>query len=74
MWNPSTKLRTGIAAVGLGIAMLAATAVWASETITYSYDARGRLKIVAHTGTVNNGKTTTYSLDKADNRTVKNTM
>ena len=74
MWKTrSTKLRTGIAAMGLGIAMLAATAVWASETITYSYDSRGRLKTIAHSGTVNNGKTTNYTLDKADNRTVKTT-
>ena len=74
MWNPSMKLRTGIAAVGLGIAMLAATAVWASETITYSYDARGRLKTVARSGGPNGTKTTSYTLDRADNRTVKNIM
>jgi hypothetical protein len=54
-------------------ALAVSTGASASETITYSYDARGRLKTVAHTGTVNNGKTTTYSLDKADNRTVKAT-
>ena len=45
----------------------------ASETISYSYDARGRLKQVAHSGTVNNGVTTTYSYDKANNRTNKTT-
>lgn len=41
----------------------------ASETITYSYDARGRLVQVAHSGSVNNGVSTRYTLDKADNRT-----
>ncbi|HEY0112196.1 MAG TPA: RHS repeat domain-containing protein [Allosphingosinicella sp.] len=49
------------------------SAAWAAETITYSYDARGRLIQVARTGTVNNGVTTSYTLDKADNRTSKTT-
>jgi uncharacterized protein RhaS with RHS repeats len=46
---------------------------WATETITYSYDARGRLVKVERTGTVNNGIATAYTLDKADNRTAKTT-
>jgi YD repeat-containing protein len=54
-------------------ALVSATAAGASETIAYSYDARGRLTQVARTGTVNNGVTTTYSQDKADNRTNKTT-
>ena len=41
----------------------------ATETVTYTYDARGRLVAVVHSGTVNNGVTTTYTNDKADNRT-----
>ena len=45
----------------------------AAETITYTYDARGRLKEVQRTGTVNNGVNTTYTIDKADNRTNKTT-
>jgi uncharacterized protein RhaS with RHS repeats len=48
-------------------------AAGAAETITYSYDARGRLVQVARTGTVNNGVTTTHQYDKADNRVVKTT-
>lgn len=40
----------------------------ASETITYSYDALGRVTNVAHSGTVNNGLNTAYSWDAADNR------
>lgn len=48
---------------------LSATAAAATETITYHYDARGRVVQVVHSGTVNNGVTTTYSYDKADNRT-----
>jgi hypothetical protein len=45
-----------------------ATAAYAAETITYKYDAKGRLIEVKRTGTVNNNVTTTYSHDKADNR------
>jgi len=41
----------------------------ATETITYSYDHRGRLVQVVHSGTVNNGLTVTYTYDKMGNRT-----
>ena len=50
------------------IAAIPALAI-ASETITYTYDAKGRLVKVARSGTVNNGVMTDYSHDKADNRT-----
>lgn len=52
----------------IGATAMIASAAMAAETITYSYDARGRLVQVARTGTVNSGVTTTYSHDKADNR------
>lgn len=45
------------------------TEVNAAETITYSYDAKGRLVKVVRTGTVNNNVTVEYTHDKADNRT-----
>jgi hypothetical protein len=51
-----------------GILMLGASAAQASETITYTYDAKGRLVKVVHSGTVNNGVTTEYTHDHADNR------
>ena len=41
----------------------------ATETITYTYDAKGRIVQVTHSGTVNNGTTTVYTHDTADNRT-----
>lgn len=41
----------------------------ATETVTYTYDAHGRLVKVVSTGTVNNNVQTTYTHDKADNRT-----
>lgn len=53
---------------GAAIGSLGATWAMASETITYSYDAQGRLVKTQHTGTVNNGVVTTYSHDAADNR------
>lgn len=47
----------------------AASALNAAETITYTYDAKGRLVKVVRTGTVNNNVTVDYEHDKADNRT-----
>lgn len=46
---------------------------FAAETITYTYDARGRLVKVERTGTINNNVTTNYVIDKAENRTNKTT-
>lgn len=53
-----------IAAVGLSFVDKAHSA----ETIAYTYDAKGRLVKVARSGSVNNGVTTEYAHDKADNR------
>lgn len=57
--------------VALAGAALAAAAM-AGETISYSYDARGRLAKVVRSGTVNNAVIANYSYDKADNRTSVN--
>jgi YD repeat-containing protein len=54
--------------MAVSIATIAATAM-ASETINYSYDARGRLVLVKHSGTVNNNVSANYTYDKANNRT-----
>lgn len=62
--------RTEKVLLGLFIAALAAgAAATASETINYTYDARGRLVQVKHSGSVNNNVTANYTYDKADNRT-----
>lgn len=55
----------------IGIATLTglAAAALANEAVTYTYDARGRLVKVEHSGTINNGVVANYSYDKADNRT-----
>lgn len=41
----------------------------AQETITYSYDALGRLVAVGHSGNVNNGISSAYTYDPSGNRT-----
>jgi hypothetical protein len=59
--------------IALSIAALTATAM-ASETINYTYDARGRLVHVQHSGTVNNNVSANYTYDKANNRTNLNVV
>lgn len=59
-----------LAAVAVGIA----AAAIAGETITYTYDARGRLVKVERSGGVNNNVSANYSYDKADNRTNVNVI
>ena len=53
----------------LGLLLLSATPALSAETVTYTYDAKGRLTKVVRTGTVNNNVTVEYEHDKADNRT-----
>jgi hypothetical protein len=53
----------------LGFLLLSAAPALSAETITYSYDAKGRLVKVVRTGTVNNNVIVEYEHDKADNRT-----
>ena len=48
---------------------LVPAAAFAAETVTYSYDAKGRLTQVAHQGGPASGQTTAYQFDAADNRT-----
>jgi len=43
-----------------------------TETVNYIYDAKGRLVLVQHSGTVNNNVATTYAYDAADNRKMSN--
>jgi hypothetical protein len=54
------------------VIMLASVAlavpVHAAETITYTYDAKGRLMKVMRMGTVNNNVTYEYTHDTANNR------
>lgn len=54
----------------LAVAALATlpAAAHSTETITHTYDAKGRLVKVERVGTVNNDAKTEYEHDKADNR------
>ena len=51
------------------VAGLLAGQAGAQETTSYTYDELGRLVTVTHSGSVNNGVQTAYTLDAADNRT-----
>jgi hypothetical protein len=53
----------------LGLMLFSASPALAAETITYTYDAKGRLVKVVRTGNVNNNVTVEYTHDKAENRT-----
>lgn len=56
--------------LAMGTALMAVSpSAFASETVTYSYDARGRVIKVEHTGTVNNNIKTEYTIDKVENWT-----
>lgn len=59
--------------VAAGLLLAAATAAQAAQTITYSYDAKGRLVKVVRSGGSNPARTTDYAHDRADNRTSKTT-
>ena len=62
-------LRNKLATAVVLVALIGTAPAFATETITYSYDARGRLVQVVHTGTVNNNNQACYKYDKAGNRT-----
>lgn len=51
------------------VAALTPAVAAATQTITYRYDAKGRLIAVTDVGTVNGTPQTTYTYDPADNRT-----
>ena len=61
--------RYGLCCLTVVAALYAAGPARAAETVTYSYDAKGRLIRVVKSGSVNNGVNTEYNHDKADNRT-----
>lgn len=72
MRDRHTKLATAAAIAAVAMGALAAGIATASETITYTYDAKGRLVSVAHSGSVNNNVVSNYAFDHADNRTIQN--
>lgn len=67
-----TRARRPLLLAGAAAA-LAATAAFAGETISYEYDARGRLVKVVRTDSATSKVTVTYEHDRADNRTKRQT-
>jgi YD repeat-containing protein len=63
--------RTRLTLIALTAGIVGATAASAAQTITYTYDARGRVVQVDRDDTLDNNKDARacYKLDKADNRT-----
>ncbi|WP_129524212.1 hypothetical protein [Pelagerythrobacter rhizovicinus] len=58
----------GISALAGAVLAMLPIAAQAAETVTYTYDAKGRLVKVERSGSVNSGVDTEYQHDKADNR------
>lgn len=52
-----------------GTALLTVGSAVAQETVTYTYDNKGRLVTVNHSGGPSNGVNASYTYDNADNRT-----
>ncbi|GLK52031.1 MAG: hypothetical protein CMF76_10065 [Maricaulis sp.] len=68
------KFLLGSALTGaLGALVLPLGAAAAQETVTYTYDAQGRVVEVQHSGGPNHGVKREYEYDDADNRTRKKT-
>lgn len=63
----NTPGRTALVAAALSVAN--ASAAYAQETTTYTYDAKGRVTNTARSGGPSNGTNTAYQYDPADNRT-----
>ncbi|MEA3040189.1 MAG: hypothetical protein QOE79_2702, partial [Sphingomonadales bacterium] len=66
MAGPASRAERLVIAVAIAASPALALA---SETITYTYDAKGRLVKVEHNGSVNNNLVANYTHDKANNRT-----
>lgn len=60
--------------VALFVLMTTGAAAIANETVNYTYDGRGRLVKVEHSGSVNNNVSAEYRYDKGDNRTSVNVI
>lgn len=65
--HKSRKTGVSVLATIVAAALIGGTAS-ANETITYTYDAKGRVVKVERAGTVNNNVKSEYTYDKADNR------
>lgn len=62
------SILTGLGLTWVLVAAGTTSTARASETITYTYDAKGRLVKVERSGAVNNGVKYEYTHDRANNR------
>lgn len=69
--HPARMLVFALLSASAAALVLSCSAVRASETNAYTYDAEGQLLKVERSGTVNNGVTTIYAYDLASNRYYK---
>ncbi len=53
---------------GLGFSLANSSETFGNDTSNFTYDARGRLIEVEHSGSVNNNMVANYSYDDANNR------
>jgi len=60
-----SSLREYVCAAALAVALC--SSAWANETISYTYDALGRLTGAAHAGATNGSLASTIVHDTADN-------
>jgi len=68
-WGERLMVRVKTALIVAAASLVAVAGIAsATETITYTYDAKGRLILVTHSGTVNNNVVANYTFDHADNR------
>ena len=69
-------IRSGVVIVGSALVVAGIASATGlsggSETINYTYDAKGRLVQVRHSGTINNNVVANYTFDDADNRKTLN--
>jgi hypothetical protein len=59
-----------VCAGSIVLAAMATGTAGASETVNYTYDAKGRLVMVAHVGSVNSNVVANYTYDKTDTRSI----
>lgn len=68
-----TKKLLAVALAAAGVSSVAAGVdALGNETTSYTYDAKGRVVKVEHSGSVNNNVQANYAYDDADNRLLMN--
>jgi hypothetical protein len=69
MNSTTPRAKALLRAIFVFVALMALAPAVAQETVTYSYDSKGHLSAVTHTGGSADGANAVYHYDNADNRT-----